>query len=393
MKAFDKAKEGYRMSKVLAGIKDGRKAFTGPYNIQIDLTNNCNNDCIGCWCRSPLLGDQRMDMETQKKYIPLSKVIKLIDELVDMGGREIFLAGGGEPLMHPNFMEVLRYIKKKKLKVYINTNFTLADEEKIREMIKIGVDYITISVWAGTPEAYDRTHPNKSKEDFLLLKRRLKYFSEQKKNREVPFLKKYDVISNLNYNEIPQMVDFALETKLNAIEFAMLDPIEGKTECLLLNEKQKKELFKEVIRLKSREKELLKKGLILWFLDKFSRRVMEGEVEKGEYDKGYTNKLPCYVGWTYSRILANGDVNFCLKGVKKPVGNIYDCSFKKIWNNAKMREFRSKCCSDKEKDCYFKDVKCWKSCDNVFDNESMQKIIRSLGDKRRIMEIAGRWIR
>ncbi len=76
---------------MVAGILDGSDAFTGPLSVQIDLTNKCNNNCIGCWCNSPLLGNKAMDPETKRKKLPFELVKKLIDELDKMCVREIFI--------------------------------------------------------------------------------------------------------------------------------------------------------------------------------------------------------------------------------------------------------------------------------------------------------------
>ena len=51
----------------LAGALDGSKAYTGPKIIQIDLTNNCNLNCAGCWCHSDLLGNLKLKGEEKKR--------------------------------------------------------------------------------------------------------------------------------------------------------------------------------------------------------------------------------------------------------------------------------------------------------------------------------------
>ena len=109
----------------LVGILDGQKAFIGPELVQIDLTNSCNNDCIGCWCRSPLLCDRIIPFDIEKQTLPLGLVKKFLADCAAMGTTNIYLAGGGEPFMHPDIMEIIRHIKKLGLACHINTNFTI----------------------------------------------------------------------------------------------------------------------------------------------------------------------------------------------------------------------------------------------------------------------------
>jgi molybdenum cofactor biosynthesis enzyme MoaA len=92
---------------VAAGILNNR-VYAGPWDVQIDLTNQCNNDCIACWCNSPLLGNKSMPWQIQKKALSYETVIRLIKELTRMGTRNIYFTGGGEPFMHPRILDFMR---------------------------------------------------------------------------------------------------------------------------------------------------------------------------------------------------------------------------------------------------------------------------------------------
>ncbi|MBW2096491.1 MAG: hypothetical protein JRI80_16580 [Deltaproteobacteria bacterium] len=65
----------------LCGILNAPFAFSGPGIAQIDLTNNCNNACIACWCHSPMLGDQKMPLDEKKKQLPWKVIESLIHDL------------------------------------------------------------------------------------------------------------------------------------------------------------------------------------------------------------------------------------------------------------------------------------------------------------------------
>ena len=370
--------------KMLVGILNGSEAFTGPLSVQIDLTNKCNNNCIGCWCNSPLLGDKAMDPETKKKELPFKLVKKLIDELDEMCVREIYLTGGGEPFMHSRIMDIIEYIKSKGIGCDMSTNFTLINKERTKRLDDLGVDHMNISMWAGTAKTYVKTHPNKTDKDFYKMRDMLVYMAslKNKKQKKKPVISIYNVISNMNFHEIKEMVDFAFLVKANSVDFTMMDPVEGKTEVLLLNEEQRCELIKEINRLRGyvdKKNAELGVKLMIDSLEQFLRRVSNEKSNEGKYDSNIVDTIPCYAGWTFARIMANGDILSCLKSHLMPIGNIYKQSFKKSWYSKKQRLFRekSRC---KKSDPYFSKIKCYKSCDNLGTNLSIHGKIQSLPD-------------
>lgn len=104
--------------------------------------------------------------------------------------------------------------------------------------------------------------------------------------------------------------------------------------------------------------------------------------QKYDYE---VDKIPCYAGFIYSRILANGDILPCCKAINLPMGNINKNSFKEIWQNNNYREFRSHA-NDKKNNPYFAPINCYKSCDNLgmnleFHKSSMK--IRKIKSKKK----------
>jgi MoaA/NifB/PqqE/SkfB family radical SAM enzyme len=170
-----KLKDNIQAAKMALGIVR-KRPFTGPWTVQIDINNSCNNNCIGCWCHSPLLGELAMDAETKKKFLPFDLLKRLIDNLDSLGVRDIYFTGGGEPFLHPNAVEIMEYVKKKNIRCDMSTNFTLIDEKKAEQLVKAGIDNMNCSVWAGSSEAYQKTHPNKTASTFDKIEYMLKYF-------------------------------------------------------------------------------------------------------------------------------------------------------------------------------------------------------------------------
>ena len=362
----------------LAGILDGERAFVGPEMVQIDLTNSCNNNCIGCWCRSPLLGDLVMPEEMQRQTLPLDLVKGVIKDCASMGTSQIYLSGGGEPFLHPHIMDIVRFIKELGLTCHINTNFTLVDEDRASELVKLGVDFLIVSLWAATPETYSRTHPNKSEATFKQLIDTVRYMVRLK-NGGPPNIVLYNVIMNLNYHELEATIDLATGLGVDAVEFTVMDAIPGRTDKLLLNEQQQAEVLEACRRIQNQMFGTTLKGGLEVRLSDFMRRVSIPGASKGDYETEMLDRIPCHIGWNFSRIVADGNVNACLKAHRIPVGNIYESSFWKIWNSPEQRHFRRKTKGGTKNDPFFMmigndetaKVGCYRGCDDIDRNRRL----------------------
>ncbi len=371
------------------GVLDGEYAYRGPDFVQIDLTDYCNNTCLACWCNSPLLKADKFSPSNPRQILPLKLVMDLLDELKRMGTREISFSGSGEPFMHPHCVEILEYAKAKGFSCIVNTNFTLINKEMLDRLIKVGIDNLTVSVWAATPETYCLTHPTRSKADFDQIKDNLIYLNGQKK--KFPKVHLYNVIFNKNYLEMEKMIDFALGVGAEIIGFALADTIPGSTDSLLFNDAELIELQKISHKIASKlDANLHLKGSGLWFyrFDDFLRRISVFEdTQQAKYDRNIIDSFPCYNGWLFARVVPNADVHSCLKAHRIPVGSLYRDNFSKVWNSSKQMFFRKKTCVCKKSDPFFlqigndpylKEAGCYKGCDDIGRNIWMDGILKKL---------------
>lgn len=395
-KLFSYVRSGKLMHNYLdaLGIFQGQYAFCGPTHVQVDLTYNCNNNCIGCWCNSPLLEEKIISPQNKAQTLPLGLLIELLDQLAKIGTKEIYFSGGGEPFMHPQIMEILEYAKKRKFTCYVNTNFTLLDKKKIKRLIDLEVDHLTVSTWAATAKTYVSTHPNKNEDTFKEMIENLKFLNKTKV--KTPYIKLYNVIFNLNYQEIKDMVRLAQETGSESVEFTLIDTIPGKTDKLLLNPHQIEQLQKDSQEMfNCLDKDGRLGEVLLFRFDSFLRRISSSfDLQIATYDRNIIDKVPCYIGWCFSRIMPNGDVNACLKAHRIPTGNLYHASFNQIWNGEKQRYFRKKTLVYEKKDLFFQSIGnnlqtreagCYKSCDDIGRNLHMHNRIMSLTFLERVL--------
>ncbi len=362
------------------GVYSGDYALKGPDCVQIDLTSSCNNNCVSCWYNSPLLGEKVKKRKKKHKTLPTQLVETVINELVTLGTSELFFSGGGEPFMHPDILPIIKYAKARGLHCCINTNFTKVDGLTAKNLVDLSVDALTVSVWAATPKTYVLTHPNKDEAAFHKIKSTLKLLNFLKGPGK-PYVKVYNVISNLNHQELEAMVDFAEETGCESVEFTVVDTIPGATDQLVLNKQERQEVLQRCENLKKRESKVKISNL-----DHFMRRLSDECADSAQYDSGLLGRSPCYVGWVFSRIMSDGDVNFCLKAHRIPVGNLYKSSFYEIWNSHEQRTFRRKALRQDPQDPFFKGIGndescsmgCYKSCDNLGHNALISASIAAM---------------
>ena len=376
---------------ILKGILNGEKAFVGPEIVQFDITNRCNNNCLCCWNNSPLLKplpqEKILDLKAE---LPFELITKVIDELNFLKTKRLFFAGGGEPFIHPHIIEILRHAREKGFGIHINTNFTLIDRKKAEALVRMRINLIHVSILAGSPDVYADVHPNKKAEVFSQIKSVLIYISSLKKSLKqhlhnpLPHINLYYVIFNRNYHDIDNMIKLAMDTKADSVEFAPVDVITGKTDSLLLNKEQIEYVAKRLHMWQDKIQEYNKNEpvkLQIVQCENFLKRINSPGALKGRYEAGTVLNQPCYAGWAFARILANGDVNPCLKA-KVSVGNIYNSSFADIWNSEQQQLFRRRAFLLNPNDEYLiknigndydGSLGCLKSCDNLQINIDMHK--------------------
>ena len=356
-----------------------KKLIPIPKHVTIDLTNSCNLNCIGCWTHSPLLKDKAASNEWKSQSIPFETLKNLINDLYDLGTERIRLTGGGEPLLYPRIFEVISLIKKRGMICDITTNFTLLNKQKIKRLFKLNVDEIVLSIWAGDAETYIKIHPNQTKETFERIKENLILIAQSKeKFRKEPKIIMANVLFKYNYNKVKEMAKFATEVLLDEIYFTLLDPIKERTDCLLLNKEERKILLRElnhveeVIKDYNRESKIHKINIVN--IRRFIKRIIGKGAKEGKYDIDVINK-PCYIGYIFARIMANGDVAPCCRAVMYPMGNINKESFKDIWFSEKYDKFRKRALYENKLNPYFKKIGCYMMCDNQVHNKELEEFM------------------
>jgi len=113
---------------------------------ELDLTNECNNKCTKC------IGNNHL-----KDQLAWKEIRHIAEGLQELNGQGVILSGGGEPLLHPNFIEAVGLLRSHGLKVGINSN-CLSLNEDIAVAIARDCEYFRVSLDAGDASMYRQTH-------------------------------------------------------------------------------------------------------------------------------------------------------------------------------------------------------------------------------------------
>jgi len=123
-----------------------RKPITQLSKLYVEATNRCNLECRTClrkvWDESigQMSGDTfRRILEGLRPFSPPPTV---------------FFGGLGEPLAHPEIVEMVRQAKGLGSSVELITNATLLTKEVSEQLIDAGLDCLWISLDGATPESY-----------------------------------------------------------------------------------------------------------------------------------------------------------------------------------------------------------------------------------------------
>lgn len=127
----------------IVAYKNGERPF--PTTIEIDLTNRCNHRCKFCFSdKSELEKKQALDADILKQRL---------FEARELGTRGVSFTGGGEPMMHPRFLEIVDHARALGLDVGLITNGSLLSEKNCAELVR-QLTWIRISVSGGDRASY-----------------------------------------------------------------------------------------------------------------------------------------------------------------------------------------------------------------------------------------------
>ncbi|MDP2939165.1 MAG: aldo/keto reductase [Candidatus Omnitrophota bacterium] len=168
-----------------------------PRTLQIECTTRCNLSCIMC---------NHTYWQGKQKDLSFENFKKIIDQFPKL--YKVWMLGFGECLLNKDSLKMLRYLKSKNIKVYFIDNFTLLTKEIARELIELGVEQIWFSIERTTKEAYEKVRIGASFDEVMQNVRNLMELKREFKQKK-PELNLYCTVSDESFSEMPHLIDFA----------------------------------------------------------------------------------------------------------------------------------------------------------------------------------------
>lgn len=179
--------------------KEEQKGVTHTY---VQINDSCNQKCVFC---------NRPPREDFSSSLSLDEAKKKIDEIMQDEGCTRIIFTGGEPTIHPDLKEIVRYAAEKGAVTEIQTNGTVLEEKEFAELKEAGLSIVNFA-W------------HSHKKDKSCLSRGVD-FGFEKIERSIMAAAKaglcvhiIHVITKINYGDLPEFIESIKEKGLNCFD-------------------------------------------------------------------------------------------------------------------------------------------------------------------------------
>jgi MoaA/NifB/PqqE/SkfB family radical SAM enzyme len=159
MNTFQKARREFSGYNVLESAK--RLLDRRPLQCSLYVTDRCNLDCAYC-----------TEYDNSRPHPSIDNLKKWVRKIRELGTMRIALVGG-EPLIHPDIVELVRYCRELGFATSLTTNGFLLTPKLVAELEDAGLQVMQISVDRMTPSAI-------TKKSFKTVLPKLDYFRNSK---------------------------------------------------------------------------------------------------------------------------------------------------------------------------------------------------------------------
>lgn len=291
---------------------------SAPRDVTIMPTFKCNLRCTMCtWRHDPI-------------ELSFEEIIKVLKNLKELGVRVVRYTGGGEPLVFPRFMDLMRITKEMGFFGHLTTNGLLLTEDRAEEIVKMAWDRIVISVDGWDADSYASIRKNGNFEN---LRQNISSLNKFKRiqNTSRPALELATVVMSKNYRSLDKMIEVCKEWNIQEIGFSPIIDY-GLSDI-------DKELYLR--------DEILEEVSNIFHLT--YKKAQQAEIETnipvilrnglGTIKRKIAIKA-CYQPWLSSLIFPSGKVAPCCYLYDCEMGNIKDKSFQQIWQGERYTKLR-----------------------------------------------------
>jgi len=296
-----------------------RPSPRGPLFVTWLVTYECNVFCGFC-------STHRLKQQFPEE-ISLQRAREIAHEIAKAKTYAVGFTGG-EVLLWPHLFEVIQILKKHNVAVYIVTNGLLL-KEKTDEIIKSGVDYITVSIDSDVPGEHDRVR------NFPMLYKKIlegiEYLKCRRKSKW-PLIKSTTIIHRDNLQNLCRIV----KNLDSIVDVTSVQPIVG---GYAHGPHGKSDETLQALIFRQDEQESVDRV--------FHNLIHENDDFDNEYfrliprywfsKETLAEKIHCWSPFLRLQILPNGEVFHCTANERYPAaGNLKKSSILEIWNSPEM---------------------------------------------------------
>jgi len=298
------ANAGKVLSSYYLSRLSGNASINGyPITLSIEPTTSCNLRCPECPS-----GLRSFTRDTGMLKMDLFK--KAVDE-TERHLVYLYLYFQGEPYLHPQFSELVRYASGKGVYTVTSTNAHFLDEQNAKETVESGLSRLIISIDGTTQESYEKYRIGGSLEKALHGTRNIVQWKKMLRSATPHLIFQFVVFSH-NENEVEHVYRLAKEYEVDEVKIktAQIYDFENGNKLLPVNEK-------------------------------YSRYTLQ---TNSFYQIKNDLLNHCWKLWHSSVITWDGKVVPCCfdKDAKYVMGDLKNESFREIWNGKLYAEFREK---------------------------------------------------
>lgn len=278
----------------------------------LELTDRCNLSCRHCGSSCTA---------NNHTYLPFEKIQEVLLQVAEAyDARDIMICiTGGEPFLHPDIYDIIRYARKCGFAAGVTSNGTLIDEEAARAAVSGGLNTIAISI-DGLADSHDDFRNQVGSFD-----KAMQGIRNLRMSGADPQI--ITVVHPGNINTLQAMFEFFREEKISSWRLVNVDPIgrAKRDSGILLSGNEMKTLL-NFIRGKRFDPD--NEMEVTYGCSHFVTFEYEREIRDYYFQ--------CIAGTQVASIMANGDIGACLDIERRPEliqGNVYRDNFIDVWEN------------------------------------------------------------
>ncbi len=307
---IDSHKLIYHVERVNDWLK-GKPVY--PIYMEISTSGSCNHRCV--YCGLDFMGYQPRFLETRL-------LLKRLTELGRLGVKSIMYAGEGEPLLHKDIKEIILHTKKSGIDVAVTSNGVFFTTEVSSATLPY-ITWIKISINAGTAKTYSAIHRTREA-DFARVLANMEYAAKfRRKNKLASTLGMQMILLPENYNEAGMLARKARDI---GMDYLVIKPYSQHPQSH--TRRYAGIRYSDYLSLANSLQKYNSKGFSVIFRINAMKK----------WDEASRSYRHCLALPFWAHIDAGGNVWACsvyLSKDKFKLGNIYDSTFRRIWEGQK----------------------------------------------------------